>query len=574
MSFRNRPVLDRKHRPRWQDELRTQQLIVGGFALAIASAIGIFAATAWFNYYEAHLKPAAAVGDVTYSVDDLQRRMDIIGSELQSRGLDLQDQLGGVRDSAIQQGIQAISQALQDLTVTASDSLVLSRVMADAASRYGVNVTDAQVSAEVANRQTIPERVKLSLITINALPKDAQANSTPTDADWARAKTEIDAIAAQLKGGADFATVAKDKSADSSASIGGSLGWVQADDPVYDAYFTEAHEAAAATLLGPTKDDTGYHLLRLEAKKAKGPDTRLIESLQSYGVGDAEYRTYVRGELLDKGFRAYFTSKVETRYQPQREVSQIFIADPTGVPVPQQRVRHFLAQPLPGETDQSKATDAQWAAALARAEAFRAEAVKPDADWLVLAATSDDPGSASKGGDLGWYDAGSSNFVAEFKAAIAKLKTGETSEPVKTQFGYHVIQVVADRITTNVQAQDLVKTLRQDPDQFARLAQEQSDDATTQVKGGDLGWVVRYQLDTPRSDAIFELTTPDQISDVLDTDTGLYIFKLNETSPVRFVPESQLQQVRASGVNRWIQEIRDAAHTWVDPQYSTSSLGG
>ena len=71
MSFRNRPVLDRKHRPRWQDELRTQQLIVAGFALAIAVAIGIFAATAWFNYYEAHLRPVAAVGDVTYNVDDL-----------------------------------------------------------------------------------------------------------------------------------------------------------------------------------------------------------------------------------------------------------------------------------------------------------------------------------------------------------------------------------------------------------------------------------------------------------------------------------------------------------------------
>jgi parvulin-like peptidyl-prolyl isomerase len=574
MSFRNRPVLDRKHRPRWQDELRTQQLIVAGFALAIAVAVGIFAATAWFNYYEAHLKPVAAVGDVTYNVDDIQLRMDIIGSELQSRGLDLQDQLGGVRDSALQQGIQAISQALQDLRVTASDSLVLSQVMANTATRYGIGVTDAQVSAEVASRQTLAERVKLSLITIHALPKDAKPNAVPTDADWARAKTEIDAIAAQLKGGADFATVAKDKSADASASVGGSLGWVQADDPVYLAYFTEAHDAALATVLGPTKDASGYHLLRLEAKKAEGPDTRLKSTLQSFGVSDAAYRTYIRGELLDAGFRNYFTSTVETKYQAQREVSQIFIADPQGVPVPQQRVRHFLAQPLPGEQDQSKATDAQWAAALARADAFRVEASKPDADWYALTKTSDDPGSAAKGGDLGWYDAGSSGFVAEFKAAIAKLKTGEISQPVKTQFGYHVIEVIADRITTNVQAQDMLKTLRQHPDQFAKFAREQSDDAATQDKGGDLGWVIRYQLDTVRSDAIFELTTPGQISDVLDTDTGLYIFKLNEIAPVRWVPVDQLQNVRQSGVTRWIQEIRDGAHTWVDPQYSVAPATG
>src|SRR3990172_3340047 len=100
MSFRNRPVLGRKHRPRWQDELRTQQLTVAGFAIAIAVALGIFAATAWFNFYEGHLRPVAAVGEVTYSVDDLQGRMDAIGSELQARYLDLQDQLGGVRDQA------------------------------------------------------------------------------------------------------------------------------------------------------------------------------------------------------------------------------------------------------------------------------------------------------------------------------------------------------------------------------------------------------------------------------------------------------------------------------------------
>lgn len=574
MSFRNRPVLDRKHRPRWQDELRTQQLTVGAFALAIAVAIGIFAATAWFNYYAGHLKPAAAVGEVSYSVDDLQRRSDIIGAELQARGLDLQDQLGGVRDAAIQQALQAITQQLQGVSATAADSLVRDRVMEEAASKYRIRVTDAQVSKGVTGRQSLPERVKLSVITINALPKDAKPDATPTDADWARAKTEIDAVAAQIKGGADFATVAKDKSADASASGGGLLGWMQAGDPVYGAYFTEAHAAAAGAVLGPTKDATGYHLLRLEAKKAAGPNGRLKEAFQTYGVSDADYRTYVRGELLNAAFRAYFSSTVEQRYQPQREASQIFIAKQTSPPTPQQRVRHFLAQPLPGEADQSKATAAQWAAALARAEAFRAAVSVPGADWWKLVATSDDPGSADKGGDLGWYDPPTSKFVPEFKAAIAKLKTGEISEPVKTQFGYHIIEVVADRITANVQAQDLVKTLRQHPDQFAELAREQSDDTGTQQNGGDLGWVIRYQLDTPRSDAIFELTTPGQISDVLETDAGLYIFKLNDTSAWRWVPDQQLENTRALGATQWIQEIRDAAHTWVDPQYAAPSTTG
>ena len=51
---------------------------------------------------------------------------------------------------------------------------------------------------------------------------------------------------------------------------------------------------------------------------------------------------------------------------------------------------------------------------------------------------SKDPGSKNKGGELGWFDPQS--MVPEFGAAVAKLEKGKfTLEPVKTQFGYHVI---------------------------------------------------------------------------------------------------------------------------------------
>jgi peptidyl-prolyl cis-trans isomerase C len=51
-----------------------------------------------------------------------------------------------------------------------------------------------------------------------------------------------------------------------------------------------------------------------------------------------------------------------------------------------------------------------------------------------------DPGSAKKGGDLGWADPAS--YVKEFSLAIANLKKGEfTKIPVKTQYGYHVIEL-------------------------------------------------------------------------------------------------------------------------------------
>ena len=51
---------------------------------------------------------------------------------------------------------------------------------------------------------------------------------------------------------------------------------------------------------------------------------------------------------------------------------------------------------------------------------------------------SKDPGSKAWGGDLGWFDP--NRMVPEFKAALVALEKGKfTQEPVKTQFGYHVI---------------------------------------------------------------------------------------------------------------------------------------
>ena len=58
-------------------------------------------------------------------------------------------------------------------------------------------------------------------------------------------------------------------------------------------------------------------------------------------------------------------------------------------------------------------------------------------------AQSKDPGSAAKGGDLGFFAEG--RMVPEFDAALKDMKPGEVSAPLKTQFGWHLIQLVERR---------------------------------------------------------------------------------------------------------------------------------
>ena len=64
-------------------------------------------------------------------------------------------------------------------------------------------------------------------------------------------------------------------------------------------------------------------------------------------------------------------------------------------------------------------------------------------DFAELARLNSDDGSASRGGDLGWLYPG--DTVPEFERAFTELKIGEVSQPVKTPFGWHLIQVLERR---------------------------------------------------------------------------------------------------------------------------------
>jgi len=71
-------------------------------------------------------------------------------------------------------------------------------------------------------------------------------------------------------------------------------------------------------------------------------------------------------------------------------------------------------------------------------------------DFSVIArASSDDPGSAVQGGDLGW--ATLDNYVPEFSKVAASLQENEISKPFRTQFGWHIVQLLGRRTFDNTE---------------------------------------------------------------------------------------------------------------------------
>lgn len=99
------------------------------------------------------------------------------------------------------------------------------------------------------------------------------------------------------------------------------------------------------------------------------------------------------------------------------------------------RARHILIRPDVHAADK----DAARKAALAKAEDIL-KRVKAGEDFSTLAQKySEDPGSARRGGDLGWFSKGM--MVKPFEAAVLTLKKGDVSRAVETEFGYHIIKL-------------------------------------------------------------------------------------------------------------------------------------
>jgi peptidyl-prolyl cis-trans isomerase D len=100
----------------------------------------------------------------------------------------------------------------------------------------------------------------------------------------------------------------------------------------------------------------------------------------------------------------------------------------------QRRASHILLEV------KKSASAADKAAIKAKADELVAQLRKNPGDFAKLAkANSQDPGSKDQGGDLGFFGKGA--MLKSFEDAAYKLKQGEISDPVESDFGYHIIQL-------------------------------------------------------------------------------------------------------------------------------------
>jgi len=116
-------------------------------------------------------------------------------------------------------------------------------------------------------------------------------------------------------------------------------------------------------------------------------------------------------------------------------------------------VRHILMKP--NELDDDETVRQKLAKLRDRIE-------KGESFAGIASTASEDPGSAPDGGDLGWTGPGT--FVPEFDKAIADLRDNEITEPFKTRYGWHIVQMLGTRTydsTDDVRRQKAFAAIRE-----------------------------------------------------------------------------------------------------------------
>jgi len=209
-------------------------------------------------------------------------------------------------------------------------------------------------------------------------------------------------------------------------------------------------------------------------------------------------------------------------------------------------------------------------------------------DFRELAINESDGRNALQGGDLGWRAA--SELPEVFVDAINELKKSETSKPVRSASGFHLLKVVekssseviivqtharhilirTDKETTDDQAQKTLNTIKDkinNGEDFAALAKQFSQDPGSKDTGGDLGWTEPGQFVTEFEDAMKSLKDG-QISEPFRSQFGWHLVQVigrrNQDKTLANIETKARQSIRQRKIDEelrlWLRRIREEAY--------------
>ncbi len=402
----NKPVLHtRKHMARLERERRQTRWILIAFIVIVVSAVGLVGYAYLDNTYLQFRRPVARIGNVNLTVAEWQARVRLQRQNLINQ-LQLYAQYSQYLGMDLSSQEQQITSQLNDSTTmgqTVLDTMIDEELIRQEAAKRGITASTAEVDQAIqANFQYYPSGTPTPSITPTGvftptLGPDTLAiiTLTPTPTEILTAVSSPTAISSATSG--PTATLNLTVSPTAGPTATASITPTPTSSPTATA--TPGPSPTATGTPTPLPTSTPYTLEGFQAAYKTSTD-----QLKALGLTDTQIRQLYETSILRQKLTAVITADVP-HIQDEVWARHILVADEATANTVRQRL-------LNGESFAS-----------------------------VAAQVSTDTATKNNGGDLGWFAKGV--MVPEFEAAAFSLKVGEISQPVKSQFGYHIIQVLA-----------------------------------------------------------------------------------------------------------------------------------
>ena len=549
----------------WYDQadksLLTNMAFLAAIGLSAVLLVGAVGASWWTSTFAA----AVEVNGRAISVGEARARGEIELFRLGQESARIRARVSA-GTLASEQG-NAILQQINDQATNVSSQLTSDMIdvllVGQLAEELGVIADQAAIDAEWSKETSIPELRLLRRITIDI--EDDPKTGSPSTSTTAAAQSIAESLLAEIKAGGDVAAIAKRESTDSFAADGGRIGWSTKDeDPQSDA----GYEAAwALTVVGPTdvikRADDQFVIFYVDQIRPSTLDADFEGAARDVGIDMALYKKMSAERALQAALSADVTAELLMEPVQQRDVSFVSIAAPQDGGMGEEvQVRHILYSPSGNSEAAAELDPADPAWAAAEAEAAEAyDLIANGTPIEELASQSDDTGSGAEGGLLAWAIKGT--FVPEFDEAVWAdgLAQGDLLGPIKTQFGYHVIQFEARRAGVLLRLEQLAVELAAagaDFDVAAEAAAKEIDGLTVDRPG----FVVQYAINPDLSAIVWGLGDG-EVSSVKTLGEQLAIIRVNAIENKPYT-EVQRMSVEASGFLIWLDGYRSSARIAID----------